>query len=147
MGDRGDKDNVCPFISWNALLDSICKIMGLCGDVNSIHVGSGTNIQDNSLVIMLSCIDALVRMKHLLEWVLSFLMGLPWRSMEWLLLEPLSIWYDHWYPLTFLTAIGFGMVILTGFDLEGNRVSDPSQQKAIQFDEQVDWKRKEIGLL
>ncbi|THU57941.1 hypothetical protein C4D60_Mb03t08910 [Musa balbisiana] len=29
------------------------------------------------------------------------------------------------------------MVILTGFDLEGNRVSDPSQQKAIQFDERI----------
>ena len=39
------------------------------------------------------------------------------------------------------------MVILTRFDLGGNCVSDPFRQKAIQFDEQVDWKRKEIGLL
>lgn len=109
------------------------------GDVNSISIGSGTNIQDNSLVhvaktnlagkvlptiigdnvtvgelvyvidlrwififwfrrililmfsceqvIVLFCMDVLLRMRHLLVWVLPCLMEFMLRNMPWLLLE------------------------------------------------------------
>lgn len=136
---------VCTCVHFiRCLFSSDCDFL-FKGDVNSISVGSGTNIQDNSLVhvaksnlsgkvlptiigdnvtvgeqlvitsqmistwswcefhedfplrfpiwiwqvTVLSYMDVLLRMRHLLVWVQPYLMGLMLRNMRWLLLEPL----------------------------------------------------------